>query len=171
MVRCTKNADVLFMVSSKNTQRLIIAIKEVLCWLDADISTSQHPHPLFIHKYLLCGSQPCFYCYRCVYISWFQGQKLFVQPSNVFSTFLTVSDYNDGVYQFEIPPEQQDVTISIPITDDTTVEPLREQFSISISLQPQSGLSLGDSQGSVTIVDNDGVTFIHLINHLHLKSL
>ena len=100
-----------------------------------------------------------------VYISWFQGQKLFVhttqKPSNVFFTFLTVSDYNDGVYQFEISPGQQDVTISIPITDDTTVEQLREQFSISISLQPLSGLSLGDSQGSVTIVDNDGVTFIY----------
>ena len=110
-----------------------------------------------------------------VYISWFQGQKLFVhttqQPSNVFSTILTVSDYNDGVSQFEILPGQQDVTISIQITDDTTVEQLREQFSISLSLQPQPGLSLGDSQGSVTIVDNDGVTFIHLISPLHLQSL
>lgn len=82
-----------------------------------------------------------------------------------------MSDYSDGVYQFEILPGQQNVTIPIPITDDTTVEQLREQFSISISLQPQSGLSLGDSQGSVTIMDNDGVTFIlYLMSLLHLKN-
>ena len=55
-----------------------------------------------------------------------------------------------------IQPEQQQVTIPINITDDTTVEQLREQFSVSLSLQPQAGLSLGNAQGAVTIVDDDG---------------
>ena len=77
-----------------------------------------------------------------------------------------MSDYNDGVYQFEIQPGQQDVTIPIPITDDTTVEQLREQFSMSITLQPQLGLRLGDSQGTVNIVDDDGMIF----THIHLAS-
>lgn len=50
----------------------------------------------------------------------------------------------------------QQVTIPISIIDDAMVEQLREQFLMTISLQPQPGVSLGNSQGSVTIVDNDG---------------
>ena len=65
-------------------------------------------------------------------------------------------DYDNGAYQFVIQPEQQQVIISIPITDDDTVEQLREQFSVSISIEPQLGLSLSNSQGAVTIVDDDG---------------
>ena len=55
-----------------------------------------------------------------------------------------------------IQPGEQDATVSIPIIDDAAVEQLREQFSVSISIQPQAGLSLGSTQGAVTIVDDDG---------------
>lgn len=72
--------------------------------------------------------------------------------------FYPVSDYNDGVYQFVIQPGEEQINIAIPITNDITVEQLREQFSVSISLEPQDGLSLGTSQGAVTIVDDDGIT-------------
>lgn len=51
---------------------------------------------------------------------------------------------------------QQQVTIPIRIIDDATVEELREQFSVSVSFQAQPGLSLGNSQGTITIIDNDG---------------
>lgn len=60
------------------------------------------------------------------------------------------------MYQFVIQPMQQQVTIPITIIDDATVEELREQFLVSISFQSQPGLSLGNSQGSITIIDNDG---------------
>ena len=73
-----------------------------------------------------------------------------------------MSDYADGGYQFTILPGQQQTTVPISITDDTTVEDLREQFSVSLSLQPQQGLSSGNSQASVTIVDNDGDYFFFI---------
>ena len=65
------------------------------------------------------------------------------------------ADFTGGEYSFTIQPEEQQTTISIPITDDFTVEELREQFSVSLSLQPQTGVTLGNSEASVTIVDND----------------
>ena len=67
-----------------------------------------------------------------------------------------VLDYDHGTYQFVIQPEQQQITIPISIIDDVLLEDLREQFSVIISLLPQSGLILGNSQDSVTIVDNEG---------------
>ena len=69
------------------------------------------------------------------------------------------SDFTGGTYSYTIPSNQQEATVSIPILDDVTVEQLREQFSVDISLEPQPGLSLGNSQGVVTIIDDDGKTF------------
>ena len=70
------------------------------------------------------------------------------------------SDFTGGEYPFTIQPAEQQTTISIPITDDITVdditvEQLQEQFSVSLSVQPQPGVTLGNSEASVTIEDND----------------
>lgn len=62
------------------------------------------------------------------------------------------------MYPFTILEDQVQTTISIPITDDQTVEILREQFSLSLSVRPQPGLSLDISETSITIVDDDGMT-------------
>lgn len=86
-------------------------------------------------------------------------------PTNSYismNSIYTASDYEHGVYQFVIQPMQQQVTIPIRIIDDATVEELREQFSVSVSFQAQPGLSLGNSQGTITIIDNDG-NLVHLI--------
>ena len=67
------------------------------------------------------------------------------------------SDFTGGTYSYTIPANEQQTTVSIPILDDNIVEQLREQFSISLSVQPQPGLNLGNSQTSVTIVDDDSM--------------
>ena len=73
------------------------------------------------------------------------------------------TDFTSGTYTYTILPNQQETTVSIPITDYQTVEQLREQFSISLSVQPQPGLNLGNSEASVTIVDDDGMPKIVLV--------
>ena len=77
------------------------------------------------------------------------------------------SDFTGGTYSYTILPNQQDTTVSIPILDDNIVERLREQFTISLSVQPQPGLNLGNSETSVTIIDDDGMPllleFLHII--------
>ena len=83
----------------------------------------------------------------------------------------TALDYSDGVYQFVIEPREQEVEIPIPITNDVIVEQLREQFSVDISLQPQPGLSLGRSQGVVTIIDDDGKIFTNYSNACSMNPL
>lgn len=54
-------------------------------------------------------------------------------------------------------PNEAIKTVTIPIINDETVEQLREQFSISLIVEAQPGLSVGNSQTSVTIVDDDGI--------------
>ena len=73
-----------------------------------------------------------------------------------------MTDFTGGEYVFTIEADEQETTVRIPITDDQVVEQLREQFSVSLSLQPQSGLNTGISQASVTIVDDDGEISIHV---------
>lgn len=68
---------------------------------------------------------------------------------------LETADFTGGAYSFTIQPTEQQTTVSIPITDDFTVEQLREQFSVSLSIQPQTGVTLDNSEATVTIVDND----------------
>ena len=81
------------------------------------------------------------------------------------------TDFDNGQYSFTIQPNEQETTVRIPITNDQVVEQLREQFSVSLSLQPQSGLNTGNSQASVTIVDDDGEISIHVGIYKDLFSL
>ena len=74
--------------------------------------------------------------------------------------YIGTTDFIGGVYSYTIQPNEQDTTVSIPISNDQTVEQLREQFSLSLSIEPQAGLRLGNSQTSVTIVDDDGMPYI-----------
>ena len=58
---------------------------------------------------------------------------------------------------FELQPGEKETIVQISIVDDDVVEQLQEQFSVSLSLQSQLGLSLGNiSEATVTIVDDDG---------------
>ena len=66
------------------------------------------------------------------------------------------SDFDGGTHPFTIPPNEEGTTVSIPITDDDIVERLREEFSLSLSVQPQPGVNMGNSETSVTIIDDDG---------------
>ena len=77
----------------------------------------------------------------------------------ISSHYAASSDFNGTKYPFTISPSEEQAFIIIPITDDNTVEKLLEQFPVSLSIQPQPGLLLGDSQASVTIVDDDGQHF------------
>ena len=79
------------------------------------------------------------------------------------------TDFTGGEYSFTLQPAEQQTTISIPIIDDLTVEQLQEQFSVSLSVQPQPGVMLGNSEASVTIEDNDSeseVVVIHFMKYL-----
>ena len=68
------------------------------------------------------------------------GQKLcyIVLAINMLLTYsfcmysIVSSDYTGGEYPFTIQPAEQQTTISIPITDDITVEQLQKQFSESV---------------------------------------
>lgn len=73
------------------------------------------------------------------------------------------TDFTGGVYSYTIVPNEQDTTVSIPISNDQTVEQPREQFSLSLSIEPQAGLRLGNSQTPVTIVDDDGMLHISVL--------
>ena len=85
----------------------------------------------------------------------FVTQQFNGYPFHTFSLFLESTDFIGGAYSFTLQPAEQQTTISIPITDDITVEQSEEQFSVSLSVQPQTGVSIGNSEASVTIVDND----------------
>ena len=79
------------------------------------------------------------------------------------------TDFTGGEYSFTLQPAEQQTTISIPIIDDLTVEQLQEQFSVSLSVQPQPGVTLGNSEASVTIEDNDSESefvVIHFMKYL-----
>ena len=69
--------------------------------------------------------------------------------------FIASTDFSRGAYSFMIKPTEQQTYIPIPIIDDTTVEQPQEHFLVSLSLQPQSGVTLGTSEASVIIMDND----------------
>lgn len=56
------------------------------------------------------------------------------------------------------------MSVPISIINDSVVEQLREQFSLNISITPQPGLSLGNSQGAVTIVDDDGMLYNNIMH-------
>lgn len=73
-----------------------------------------------------------------------------------FLLHTAMADFTSGMYPFTIREDEVQTAISIPITDDQTVEQ-KEQFSVSLSLQPQPGLSLDISDASITIVDDDGM--------------
>lgn len=72
------------------------------------------------------------------------------------------TDFMGGTYSFTILPSEQDTTVSIPIINDEIVEQLRERFTISLSVEMQPGLSVGNNQTSIIIVDDDGT--LHEIN-------
>ena len=86
-----------------------------------------------------------------------------VTHSTLCLPILESTDFTGGVYSFTLQPAEQQTTISILITDDITVEQSEEQFSVSLSVQPQTGVSIGNSEVSVTIVDNDSELLTH--NH------
>jgi len=65
------------------------------------------------------------------------------------------TDFSAKTYSFMIRPTEQQTYIPIPIIDDTAVEQPQENFLVSLSLQPQSGVTLGTSEASVIIMDND----------------
>ena len=105
-----------------------------------------------------------------------QTANIFASFCNYYTLILQLSlvgstDFANGQYSFTIQPNEQETTVRIPITDDQVVEQLREQFSVSLSLQPQSGLNTGNSQASVTIVDDDGEISIHVSIYKDLFSL
>lgn len=87
-----------------------------------------------------------------------------IHDSKISSNTILVgsTDFIGGTYSFTILPSEQDKTVSIPIIDDQIVEQLRERFTISLSVEMQPGLSVGNSLTSIIIVDDDGK--LHEIN-------
>jgi len=54
-----------------------------------------------------------------------------------------------------IKPTKHQTYIPIPVIYDTAVEQPQEHFLVSLSLQPQPGVTLGTSEASVIIMNND----------------
>ena len=65
-------------------------------------------------------------------------------------------DFTGGDQPFTIQPGETQTTVRVVILNDETVEQLREEFSLILSVQSQPGLSLGNSQTSISIIDDDG---------------
>ena len=72
-----------------------------------------------------------------------------------------------GDYPFTLQPSEQQTTVRIPIFNDEIVEQLREDFSLNLSIQPQSRLTVGNSQTSVSIIDDDGRVHLNYTISLH----
>ena len=66
------------------------------------------------------------------------------------------SDFTGGEFQFTIQPDEQQATVRVGIINDEITEQPKEQFSLTLSVWPQSGLSVGNTHASVCIIDNDG---------------
>lgn len=82
-----------------------------------------------------------------------------IPDSKISSNTILVgsNDFIGGTYSFTILPNERDVTVSIPIINDQIVEQLRERFTIILSVEMQPGLSVGNNQTSIIIVDDDGM--------------
>ena len=66
------------------------------------------------------------------------------------------SDFTGGEFQFTVQPDEQQATVRVGIINDEITEQPKEQFSLTLSVWPQSGLSVGNTHASVCIIDNDG---------------
>lgn len=69
--------------------------------------------------------------------------------------YVGISDFTSGSYPFIIPVDHIQTTASISITDDDMIELPRETFSVSLSIQPQPRLTVGISEATITIIDDD----------------
>ena len=87
------------------------------------------------------------------------------QPAagNIFA--LGSTDFTGGEYTFTMQPDEQQISVQIPILDDEVVEELRERFSVSLSVLPQPGINLGNNRSDVTITDDDGMSDVTLLSH------
>ena len=72
-----------------------------------------------------------------------------------YHTFID-NDYNAGPYTVTISPGKNDVTFSVPITDDNIREE-SETFNLIIDESSlPSGITSSNPKTTVTIMDNDG---------------
>ena len=108
---------------------------------------------------------PCFFSYYTIH------QLLPVCPSKILLSSIDyycilnpdTTDFTGGVYSFTIQPNEQETRVRVPILNDEIVEQMREEFSLVLSVQSQPGLSLGNTQTSIYIIDNDGRVTISLM--------
>ena len=78
--------------------------------------------------------------------------------TDISATGGVAGDYDDSVLVISIPDGASSGTLSIPITDDITIEPT-EQFTVTISSPSDPAVTIGTASDTVDIVDDDSSDF------------